>query len=70
MPGAMFHDLRRSMVRAMDRAGVPRSVAMSITGHKSEAVYRQYGLFDASMQDAALASLKPDNTIVPFEKKG
>lgn len=70
MPGAMFHDLRRSMVRAMDRAGVPRSVAMSITGHKSEAVYRQYGLFDASMQDAALASLKPDSTIVPFEKKG
>lgn len=69
MPGATLHDLRRSMVRAMDRAGVPRSVAMSITGHKSEAVYRQYGLFDASMQDAALSNLKPDNTVEVFQKK-
>jgi integrase len=66
LPGAILHDLRRSMVRAMDRAGVPRSVAMSITGHKSEAVYRQYGLFDSAMQDVALASLTPDLTVVPI----
>jgi integrase len=66
LPGAILHDLRRSMVRAMDRAGVPRSVAMSITGHKSEAVYRQYGLFDSAMQDVALASLTPDTTVVPI----
>jgi len=58
------------MVRAMDRAGISRSVAMSITGHKSEAVYRQYGLFDAGMQDAALASLTPDTTVVAFKKSG
>jgi integrase len=68
LPDAILHDLRRSMVRAMDRAGVPRSVAMSITGHKSEAVYRQYGLFDASMQDSALASLTPDTTVVPLTR--
>jgi integrase len=68
LPGAILHDLRRSMVRAMDRAGVPRSVAMSITGHKSEAVYRQYGLFDSAMQDVALASLTPDTTVVPIRK--
>jgi integrase len=66
LPGVILHDLRRSMVRAMDRAGVPRSVAMSITGHKSEAVYRQYGLFDSAMQDVALASLTPDLTVVPI----
>jgi integrase len=68
LPGAILHDLRRSMVRAMDRAGVPRSVAMSITGHKSEAVYRQYGLFDSAMQDVALASLTPDLTVAPIKK--
>jgi integrase len=70
LPGAILHDLRRSMVRAMDRAGVPRSVAMSITGHRSEAVYRQYGLFDAGMQDDALASLTPDTTVVPITQGG
>lgn len=71
LPGAMLHDLRRTMVRAMDRAGVPRSVAMSITGHKSEAVYRQYGLFDAQMQDTALEALSilgPDRKIATLQK--
>ena len=69
LPDAILHDLRRTMVRAMDRAGVPRSVAMSITGHKSEQVYRQYGLFDAQMQDSALAALTPDTAVVAFQKK-
>jgi hypothetical protein len=26
----------------MERAGVPRSVAMKLTGHQTEAVYRRY----------------------------
>jgi integrase len=29
-PGALVHDMRRSAVRTFERAGVPRSVAMSI----------------------------------------
>lgn len=68
LPGAILHDLRRTLVRAMDRAGIARSVAMSITGHRSEQVYRQYGLIDASMQSQELAKLKPDTTVQPFPK--
>ena len=44
VPGRLFHDLRRSAIRNMEAAGVPRSAAMRISGHKTEAMYRRYAV--------------------------
>jgi hypothetical protein len=56
-PGALVHDMRRSAVRTFERAGVPRSVAMSIVGHKTESIYRRYAIVDETMQREAAARL-------------
>ncbi len=47
-------DFRRTAVRNLERAGVPRSAAMAMVGHKTESVYRRYAIVDAGvLKDAA-----------------
>jgi integrase len=52
--GRLRHDLRRTAVRNMERESVPRSTAMQITGHKTEAMYQRYAIVsEADHRDAA-----------------
>ena len=48
MPGRILHDFRRTAVRNLERAGVPRSAAMAMVGHKTESIYRRYTMVDVA----------------------
>jgi integrase len=56
--GRLFHDCRRSAVRAMVRAGVPESVAMSISGHRTRATFDRYDITDGTDQRQALQAVR------------
>ncbi len=56
-PGKLIHDMRRSAVRKLERAGVPRSTAMQMVGHKTESIYKRYAIVDAAMLREAAARL-------------
>jgi len=42
---------------ALELAGVPRSIAMEMVGHKTESVYRRYAIGDAKARQAAAEAL-------------
>jgi len=53
--GAIFHDFRRTAARNLIRAGVPVPVAMKITGHRTDSMFRRYAIVSEDQKREALA---------------
>jgi Phage integrase family len=61
VPGLRFHDLRRSGIRNMTRSGVPPSIAMSISRHRTISTFLRYDI--ASQEDKREALRKVEASV-------
>ena len=58
LEGRIPHDFRRTAVRNLERAGVPRSTAKAMVGHQTDSVYQRYAIVDAGMLHEGTVKLR------------
>jgi len=61
--GLIVHDLRRSAIKNLMKAGVTEKVAMAISGHKTRTIFDRYHIVDSA--DVSEAMRKVENMSAP-----